>query len=117
MKKLLAVTSLTLISAASLTACGASGDVPDGRYYANDGSGSYIESSNNGEQCALHVGFENADSLIKPSYDYTCVFDKKNKEVTTPSLSTSAPYEVKGDDLIIGANDDSSEAEVYTREG
>lgn len=117
MKKFVVVTGLALMSAASLTACGASGDVPDGRYYANDGSGSYIESSNNGEQCAVHMGTENADSLIKPSYDYDCVFDKENKELSVPALSSSAPYEVKGNDIVVGSDDDAYEPEVYTREG
>lgn len=110
MKKSLVISGLIALSAVSLTACGASGDVPDGRYYADNGSGTYVESINNGEQCNFHVGYENSDALIKPDTNYNCVFDKENKEFSVRG-GAPAPYEVKGNDLILGEND-----ETYTRE-
>lgn len=117
MKKSLVLSGLIALSAVSLTACGASGDVPDGRYYTNDGSGTYVESINNGEQCNFHRGYENSDALIKPDTNYDCVFDKENKEFSVPmGGGAPAPYEVKGNDLILGENDASSESETLTRE-
>lgn len=114
MKKSLVLSGLIALSAVSLTACGASddvpdasGDVPDGRYYKDNGSGIYIESSNNGEQCTLV--FE------KSGTNYDCVFDKENKEFTMLNEGAlPTPYEVKGNDLIMTLDDGSSA--TYTRE-
>ena len=117
MKKSLVISGLIALSAVSLTACGASGDVPDGRYYTDDGSGTYVESSNNGEQCNFHVGYENSDALIKPDTNYNCVFDKDNKEFSVPiGGGAPVPYKVKGNELITYNPDDESETLVYTRE-